>query len=187
LVCQKLNIYANTYSCFFADYGTNEKFIESAREKYLSIQKNSAKRVSGDHPTQSFVVKSSFIDPTGMNVVVVEGLRKHELENFSEVVNVFPDLPVYTTAYSWGVDRIDQPSLPLSSTYTPAFKGCGVDIYIIDTGIDTNHIEFSPTGLFRTVANIFNEFGELTSNTDVYGHGTHCAGKLVPIDYSSYC
>eukprot|EP01036_Dinobryon_divergens_P034208 gene34208-44193_t len=158
------------------DYGTNEKFIESAMKIYLSIQKNNAKIVSGKDSTQSFVVKGSFIDPTGMNAVVLEGLRKDELEKFSEVVNVFPDLPVYSTTYSWGIDRIDQPSLPLTSSYTPAFKGCGVDIYIIDTGIDINHIEFSPTGLYRTVANIFNDYGDITSNTDGRGHGTHCAG-----------
>jgi subtilisin family serine protease len=148
---------------------------------------NNAKRLSSEDTVQSFVVKNSFIDPSGVNAVVLEGLRKDELETFSEVINVLPDRPVYSTAYSWGIDRIDQPTLPLSSTYKTAFKGCGVDIYIIDTGIDTNHIEFSPTGLFRTVANIFNDYGDITSNTDVYGHGTHCAGKLVPIDYSSYC
>ena len=114
-----------------------------------------------------------------MNAVVLEGLRKDELETFREVVNVFPDLPVYSTAYSWGIDRIDQPSLPLSHTYYyPAFKGCGVDIYIIDTGIDINHIEFSSTGSMRTVENIFNPYGDLTSNTDGFGHGTHCAGNM---------
>lgn len=129
---------------------------------------------------QAFAVKNSFVDPTGLNAVVLEGLRKDELENFAEVVNIYPDLPVYpTTAYSWGIDRIDRSSLPLSSTHTPVFKGCGVDIYVIDSGIDTNHIEFTSTGSMRTVANIFNQFGDLTSNTDGYGHGTHCAGTLV--------
>ena len=113
-----------------------------------------------------------------MNAVVLEVLRKDELENFNEVVNVFPDLPVYITAYSWGIDRIDQPSLPLSSSYHHAFKGCGVDVYIIDTGIDTNHIEFTPfVGSIRNVSNIFNQFGDISSNTDGNGHGTHCAGK----------
>ena len=54
--------------------------------------------------------------------------------------------------------------------------------------MDTNHIEFTPhSGSTRTVANIFNEFGALTSNTDGFGHGTHCAGKLVtPIIYKSH-
>ena len=108
-------------------------------------------------------------------------LRKDELETLSEVVNVYPDLPVYlTAAYSWGIDRIDQPSLPLNNMYTPAFKGCGADIYVIDTGIDTNHFEFTPVVgsiSFRTVSNIFNQFGDLSSNIDGHGHGTHCAGN----------
>ena len=100
----------------------------------------------------------------------------------SEVLAVYPDLPVYPAAYSWGTDRIDQSSLPLSGggTYNPAFKGCGVDIYVIDSGIDTDHIEFaSVSGVSRTVSNIFNQFGAVTSDTDGFGHGTHCAGIVV--------
>jgi hypothetical protein len=31
----------------------------------------------------------------------------------------------------------------------------------------------------RTVSNIFNQFGPVTSNTDGDGHGTHCAGIVV--------
>ena len=124
-----------------------------------------------------FAVKNSFVDPDVVNAVVLTGLSKAELENFNEVINVLPDLPVYAAAYSWGIDRIDQPSLPLSSTYTSAFKGCGVDIYIIDTGIDTNHVEFMPAGSSRTASNIFNQYGDLSSNTDDHGHGTHCAGN----------
>ncbi len=95
----------------------------------MSLQRNNAKKVSGEEVVaQSFAVKNSFVDPTGVNAVVLEGLTKDEIENFGEVVNVYPDLPVYSTAYSWGIDRIDQSSLPLSNTYTPVFKGCGVDI-----------------------------------------------------------
>jgi len=140
----------------------------------LSLQKTE----SVENKNQDFVVKNSFIDPTGVNAVVLEGLSKKELENLEEVINLYPDLPVYPTAYSWGLDRIDQAFLPLSSTYNPVFKGCGVDIYLIDSGIDTNHIEFIQLGgSNRTVANIFNEFGAVTSNTDGFGHGTHCAGN----------
>ena len=143
----------------------------------MSIQKTN----NSEDKSHVFAVKNSFVDPTGVNAVVLEGLRKDELETLSEVVNIYLDLPVYPAVYSWGLDRIDQAFLPLSNSYNPAFKGCGVDIYIIDSGIDTNHIEFTPvSGSMRIVANIFNEFGALTSNTDGFGHGTHCAGKLVP-------
>ena len=130
----------------------------------------------------SFAVKKSFSDLTGVNAVVLEGLGKNDLKSMSEVVGVYPDLPVYPTAYSWGTDRIDQSALPLSgsgSTYNSYFKGCGVDIYIVDTGLDTTHIEFAPVnGVSRTVSNIYNEFGAITSDIDGDGHGTHCAGLV---------
>ena len=165
-----------------SDYGANEEFIERVREKFVSVQVANKlandSGSSGADNTQLFTVKNSIVDPTGVNAVVLEGLRKDELENFNEVIKVFPDLPVSVTAYSWGIDRLDQQSLPLSGRYNSALKGCGVDIYIIDTGIDTNHIEFAIAEFNRTVVNIFNAYGAVTSNTDRYGHGTHCAGNI---------
>jgi len=35
----------------------------------------------------------------------------------------------------WGLDRIDQRDLPLSTTYTYAETGAGVHVYVIDSGI----------------------------------------------------
>jgi len=43
----------------------------------------------------------------------------------------------------WGLDRIDQRDLPLSGTYTYATTGVGVKAYIVDTGIKSDHAEFS--------------------------------------------
>ena len=42
----------------------------------------------------------------------------------------------------WGLDRIDQRSLPLSRTYTYTSTGAGVTAYIIDTGIHAGHPQF---------------------------------------------
>jgi len=42
----------------------------------------------------------------------------------------------------WGLDRIDQQTLPLSRTYTYAGTGVGVHVYIIDTGISTLASDF---------------------------------------------
>ena len=43
---------------------------------------------------------------------------------------------------TWGLDRIDQRSLPLNTTYTYDTSAVNVDVYIIDTGIRSTHVEF---------------------------------------------
>src|SRR4051794_17852467 len=71
----------------------------------------------------------------------------------------------------WGLDRIDQRSLPLSRTYTANHDGAGVIAYVIDTGIDVSHAEFEGRAV-----NVFDAFGGDGSDCD--GHGTHVAGTI---------
>jgi serine protease len=80
---------------------------------------------------------------------------------------------------TWGIDRIDQRNLPLSSTYTYDTNGAGVHAYIIDTGLLTGHTQFTGrTGNgFRAIA----DDGRGTS--DCNGHGTHVAGTVGSTTY----
>ncbi|HEV7652374.1 MAG TPA: S8 family peptidase [Actinophytocola sp.] len=72
---------------------------------------------------------------------------------------------------TWGIDRIDQPTLPLSGTYSWNADGTGATAYIIDTGIDASHPDF--TGRAQIA---FDATGG--NGVDCNGHGTHVAGTI---------
>jgi subtilisin family serine protease len=72
---------------------------------------------------------------------------------------------------TWGIDRIDQRSLPRSGTYTYTNTGSGVRVYVIDTGILTGHSEFG-----GRASNVYDGFGG--NGQDCNGHGTHVAGTV---------
>src|SRR6266511_2292130 len=82
------------------------------------------------------------------------------------------------TGATWGLDRIDQRSLPLSGTFTYTNTGAGVKAYIIDTGIRTSHSEFGG----RAVDGYDAVDGTLPA-ADCNGHGTHVSGTVGGASY----
>jgi subtilisin family serine protease len=77
------------------------------------------------------------------------------------------------TGATWGLDRIDQQSLPLSGSYTYNSSGSSVDAYIFDTGIRYDHTEFGGRAFKLFDATITGGDG-----VDRNGHGTHVAGTV---------
>src|SRR5690349_6113466 len=85
-----------------------------------------------------------------------------------------------TNPPSWGLDRIDQHDLPTNAAYnySNAQTGAGVNVYVIDSGIKTQHTEFKkPTGGGRVVNDIdFVNDGQI--GQDCNGHGTFIAAVI---------
>jgi subtilisin family serine protease len=123
-----------------------------------------------------------------MSASQAAALAKLPLVDFVEQDQIMSASGVQNGA-TWGLDRIDQRDLPLNSTYVyPDQAGAGVSVYVIDTGLNATHVDF--TGRVGAGANFAPNSGSLLcdllgllcpapqpgNTTDCNGHGTHVAG-----------
>ena len=133
-----------------------------------------ARQMAGQHGVQ---VRRSFTHALRGFVVRADDRALARLLTDERVAYVEEDgyvsINATQTGATWGIDRVDQRDLPLSSSYTYDTTASGVHAYIIDTGVLLNHAEFS--------GRIGNGFDAVTSGgnaNDCNGHGTHVAGTV---------
>lgn len=96
----------------------------------------------------------------------------------------------------YNIDRLDQPSLPLDDTYSYASAGLGVNVYVIDTGLNASHVDFagriasgrnfaanSTGGLLCVLLGRNCPVPDPVNTDDCNGHGTHVSGTAMGTTY----
>lgn len=91
---------------------------------------------------------------------------------------------VSTVTDTWHLDRINQRTLPLDNVSTPSvsLNGSGIDIYVVDTGINFAHEQFGGRAVPGIdVARVASGSLVEPSGSDCDGHGTHVASLAAGI------
>jgi subtilisin family serine protease len=149
---------------------TSERYIV----KYVDSANDSEE--DSDRESRNILTENKIDKAFKGAVVRMTATQASQLRSNSRVAIIEKDGIVHTTGTqtnpTWGLDRIDQKSIPLSNSYTYNATGAGVKVYVIDTGILATHSEFGgrvTTG-YSPIAG--------GSTVDCNGHGTHVAGTI---------
>lgn len=162
---------ADSYIIVYKDDVTNiDDEVNQASKKYgLNIKFKYKNAIKG------FSAKLSAGALNGlMNNPNIAYIEQDQIMSANQIVS---SPTTQTKVLPWGLDRIDQVSLPLTGGFTYTADGTGVDAYIFDTGILLEHAEFSGRTL-RGFSSILN-----ANWSDQNGHGTHVAGTVGGINY----
>lgn len=139
---------------------------------------------AGDVPTQAADARADGVSVSrtftgGVPAMAVTATQAHaaDLATQPGVVAVEPDVVVRAsgteTPAPWGLDRVDQRARPLNHAYVFTSGGRGVQAYVIDSGLRSDHVE-----LAGRVAPGYTAVTDGRSTGDCNGHGTHVSATI---------
>jgi subtilisin family serine protease len=146
------------------------RYIISLRPNANQTAKAGVISILGDSiiTTFSHAIKGYLVDLTPSQLKALKGNIAVQNIEQDRVITISSD----QLNPPWGLDRIDQPNLPLNSHYIDRSSGAGVTAYVVDSGIAA-HSEFGN----RLVAG-YTAINDTRGSTDCNGHGTHVAGTI---------
>ena len=134
---------------------------------------NEIKNENGKQITPKYVYSEALNGFAGF----LTGDQVCNLQKRGNVEDIELDQLAYTSVAEataiWGIDRIDQVSLPLDNNYTYTSTGVNVDAYVLDTGIRTTHSEYA-----TRVKPGYSSITDGNGVSDCNGHGSHVSGTI---------
>jgi subtilisin family serine protease len=146
----------------------------------VQFASNTASAVAATSLTSGVI--TTFSDAINGFVANLTNSEVASLQSNPNVVSIEADRIVTASADQlspgWGLDRIDQRLLPLNQKYSYTTTGVGVTAYVVDSGINSTHTDF--TGRIKSG---FTAISDGNGTEDCNGHGTHVSGIMAGTKY----
>jgi subtilisin family serine protease len=116
-------------------------------------------------------------DHSNLNVLSVNAKNMAQLREIAGVELVETDKTISVVpAADWHQFRLVSTAMPMVAEYTPQFLGEGVEVYLVDTGINRDHTEFALANSEGRIVDLYSNDGTFN---DLVGHGTGLASLII--------